>query len=173
MVDFINKITDKVLSAFHISKFKEQVMYLIVGGLTTAVDWIVFTLFAMFIPPVGGDFIEEISPNILAYTISWLVAVLFSYFASRLFVFKPTEERVNTQLLKFVGSRIVTLVISIVGDIILSGKYAVISVKNPWIAKLIISVFVIIINYVTSKWFVFSKKRKERAELGDGENSQE
>ena len=84
-------------------------------------------------------------------------------FTLRYFVFKPTEEKVSTQFGKFFGSRVLTLAISIAGDILLSGKYAVVEVKNPFIAKLIISVFVIVLNYITSKWLVFTKKRKEKA----------
>lgn len=163
MVKFINKIIDAVLSFLHLSKFKEQIVYLAVGVLTTAVDWIIFTIFEMFVPSVGGEFVMAISPNILAYTIAWLGAVIFSYFASRYFVFKPTEEKVSTQFGKFFGSRVLTLAISIAGDILLSGKYAVVEVKSPFIAKLIISVFVIVLNYITSKWLVFTKKRKEKA----------
>ena len=123
-----------MLSFLHLSKFKEQIVYLAVGVLTTAVDWVIFTIFEMFVPSVGGEFVMAISPNILAYTIAWLGAVIFSYFASRYFVFKPTEEKVSTQFGKF-----------------------------PFIAKLIISVFVIVLNYITSKWLVFTKKRKEKA----------
>ena len=83
MVKFINKIIDAVLSLLHLSKFKEQIVYLAVGVLTTAVDWVIFTIFEMFVPSVGGEFVMAISPNILAYTIAWLGAVIFSYFASR------------------------------------------------------------------------------------------
>ena len=36
--------------------------------------------------------------------------------------------------------------------------YAVIKIENAFIAKLIISVAIIIINYITSKWLVFTKK---------------
>ena len=50
MVKFINKIIDAVLSLLHLSKFKEQIVYLAVGVLTTAVDWVIFTIFEMFVP---------------------------------------------------------------------------------------------------------------------------
>ncbi|MGN1095190.1 MAG: GtrA family protein [Eubacteriales bacterium] len=163
MVRFINKIIDAVLSFLHLSKFKEQITYLIVGALTTAVDWIIYTVFVLFVPSVGGEFLERISPNILSYSIAWLSAVVFSYFASRLFVFKPTGENMGRQFIKFLGSRFLTLVISILGDILLCGELAVINIGNPWIAKLIISVAVVILNYITSKWLVFTKKKAEGA----------
>lgn len=159
MVKLINKIADAVLGFLHLSRFKEQIMYLGVGVLTTLVDWAVYAVFVLFVPSVGGEFLRAISPNILSYSIAWFSAVIFSYFASRALVFKPTEEKVSTQFAKFFGSRILTLIISIAGDILLSGKYAIVNIRNPFIAKLIISVAVIIINYITSKWLVFTQSR--------------
>lgn len=158
MIKFIHKIVDAVLGFLHLTKFKEQIMYLGVGVLTTVVDWIVYSLFVVFVPSVGGEFLQKISPNILSYSIAWFVAVVFSYFASKLLVFSPTNENALVEFLKFFGSRAITLVLSIIGDIVLSGEYAVLPIKNPWIAKLIISIAIIIINYITSKWLVFTKK---------------
>lgn len=159
MIKFINKIADAILGFLHLTKFKEQIMYLGVGVLTTVVDWVVYTLFVLFVPSVGGEFLQRISPNILSYSIAWFVAVIFSYFASKLLVFKPTDEKTAVEFIKFFGSRAITLVISILGDILLSGDYALLQVSNPWLAKLIISIAVIIINYITSKWLVFTKKK--------------
>ena len=161
MVKLINKIADAVLGFLHLTKFKEQIMYLGVGVLTTMVDWAVYAVFVLFVPSVGGEFLQSISPNILSYSIAWFAAVIFSYFASRLLVFKPTDEKIGTQFAKFFGSRVITLAISIAGDILLSGKYALVEIKNPFIAKLIISIAIIIINYITSKWLVFSKKKPD------------
>lgn len=158
MVKLINKIADAVLGFLHLTKFKEQIMYLGVGVLTTLVDWAVYTVFVMFVPSVGGEFLMAVSPNILAYSIAWLAAVVFSYVASKTLVFKPTDEKISTEFMKFFGSRAITLAFSIAGDIVLSGEYALIKIENPFIAKLIISIAIIIINYITSKWLVFNKK---------------
>ena len=88
--------------------------------------------------------------------------MIFSYFASRALVFEPTDEKVFSQFAKFFGSRVLTLIISIAGDILLSGNYRVVDIENPFIAKLIISVAVIIINYITSKWLVFTKSDPDK-----------
>lgn len=159
MVKLIHKIADAVLGFLHLTKFKEQIMYLGVGVLTTVVDWIVYALFVLFVPSVGGEFLKAISPNILSYSIAWFAAVIFSYFASRALVFAPTDEKMFSQFMKFFSSRVLTLIISIAGDILLSGNYRLIDIENPFIAKIIISVAVIIINYITSKWLVFTKSR--------------
>ncbi|MBO4428737.1 MAG: GtrA family protein [Clostridia bacterium] len=160
MVEKLRKFIDKILTALHLIKYKEIILYLIVGGGTTVVDWVIFTVFALFVPPVGGEFVQKISPNILAYSIAWLGAVIFAYVLSRLFVFEQTGEKIIPQFFKFFVSRIMTLVLSIVGDILLSGLLKM----NPFIAKAIISVAVIIINYITGKFLVFRKKKKADAE---------
>jgi len=157
MIEKLRGFIDKVLTKLHLIKYKELILYLIVGGGTTVVDWIIFTVFALFVPPIGGEFVRKISPNILAYAVAWLGAVIFAYILSRLFVFEQTGEKITTQFPKFFGSRVMTLVISIVGDIILSGLLDM----NPFIAKAIISIAVIILNYVTSKLLVFKKKKEE------------
>ena len=157
MVKWIHKIADAVLGFLHLTKFKEQIMYLGVGVLTTLVDFAVFIIFNMFVPSIGGEFIASISPNILAYSIAWFIAVIFSYAASKALVFKPTNEKISREFAKFFGSRVITLVISIAGDILLSGNYALVKIENDIIAKVIISVAIVIINYITSKLFVFTK----------------
>jgi putative flippase GtrA len=161
MVKLIHKIADAVLGFLHLTKFKEQIMYLGVGVLTTLVDWAVYAVFVLFVPSVGGEFLKSISPNILAYSIAWFVAVIFSYIASKALVFKPTNEKISREFLKFFGSRAITLALSILGDVLLSGDYAPLKIENPFIAKLIISIAIIIINYITSKWLVFTKNTED------------
>lgn len=171
MVEKLRAFIDKILEKLHLIKYKEQILYLIVGGGTTVVDWVIFTVFALFVPPLGneGDFVRRISPNILAYSIAWLGAVIFAYVLSRLFVFEQTGEKIPTQFLKFVGSRVLTLVLSILGDMLLSGVLKM----NPFIAKAIISVAVIIINYITGKFIVFRKKKKAQSEEKEAETENE
>lgn len=155
MVNKLRAFIDKVLTKMHLIKYKELILYLFVGGGTTAVDWVIFTLFSLFVPPVGDGFILRISPNIIAYSVAWLGAVIFAYVMSRLFVFEQTGEKIIPQFAKFFVSRIATLALSIVGDIILCGVLDM----NKFIAKLIISIAVIVINYVTSKLIVFKKEK--------------
>ena len=59
--------------------------------------------------------------------------------------------------MKFVGSRVLTLILSLVGDFLLTGLLHM----NEFLAKLIISVAVVIINYITSKLLVFNQKETE------------
>lgn len=160
MVEKLRAFIDRVLTKMRLIKYKELILYIIVGGSTTVVDWAIFTLFVLFVPPVGEGFILKISPNIISYAVAWLGAVIFAYVMSRLFVFEQTGEKIVPQFAKFFASRILTLALSIVGDMIFSNlwgteKYQVL------VAKVIISVAVVIINYITSKLIVFKKKKTE------------
>ena len=41
------------------------------------------------------------------------------------------------------------------GDILLCGKMALYPLKNPFIAKIVISVAIVILNYITCKFLIF------------------
>jgi len=151
----INKFLDSVLSLFHLKKYKEQIMYLFVGGMTTAIDWAVFTLLGLIIPPMDNLWFFEKLPNAIEYTAAWTAAVLFAYWASKHFVFDCDREKSPVQFFKFVASRLLTLIISLAGDMIFCGWLG----WNKFIVKLILSVAVVIINYITGKWLVFIKNK--------------
>ena len=110
----------------------------------------------------GLPFFEQF-PNAIEYTVSWVAAVLFAYWASKYFVFESAKKEGSVQFFKFVASRLLTLILSLAGDFVLTGLLKM----NEFLAKLIISVLVVIINYITSKLFVFNKKLEEE-ETHDG-----
>ncbi len=157
IVHFFNKIINSVLEFLHLSKYKEQIMYLVVGGGTTAIDWIVFTLLVFLLPDLSHLPFFDRFPNAIEYTAAWTAAVLFAYWASKHFVFESAKKEGTIQFFKFIASRVLTLILSLVGDFFLTGMLKM----NEFIAKLIISVLVIIINYITSKLLVFNKKSEE------------
>lgn len=159
MVEKINGFIDKLLTKIHLIKFREQLLYVIVGGLTTVIDWGVFALLERLLPPVSDSFfLFKLSPYIIQYTVAWCAAVLFAYWASKYFVFEVSTGNAAKQFIEFVLSRLLSLGISLLFDVILSGEKVGIRM-NPYIAKLISSVVVIIVNYITNKWVVFRKKK--------------
>ena len=65
-------------------KYKEQLLYLIFGGLTTAIDWAVtFLLYHFWLDAVGAP---EWMVHI-ADVIAWVAAVTFAYVTNRRWVF--------------------------------------------------------------------------------------
>lgn len=167
MIKKLNALIDFILKKLKLIKYREQIIYIGVGGMTTVVDWLIFWVFEKFIPPVAGEFINKISPNIIAYAVAWFGAVIFAYVCSKLFVFERDDEATSfekegivSQFIKFFLSRFGTLVLSIVGDFVLCSETVGIEL-NAYLVKAIISVAVIIINYITSKFLVFNKTKKE------------
>lgn len=118
-------------------------MYLIFGVLTTAVNWAVFY-------PLHNVYGF---PAALSETVAWGIAVLFAFFTNKPFVFQSLDWSPKTALpefLKFAGGRIGSglfdvLVMLVTVDLLC---------WNGNIMKIIVSVFVVIINYIISK-FIF------------------
>lgn len=135
-----------------IKKYKEVIAYLVFGVMTTVVNWIVYSLCVK----IG----VEIN---VSNCIAWLIAVLFAFITNKLFVFgskKTTIEAVMKEFGKFIVARLATGVIEILGLpllIWLKFDYSLFGVEGLF-TKVIISVVVIILNYVFSKLFVFDKK---------------
>jgi len=131
------------------SKYQDVLLYLIFGGLTTLVNFLVY--FPLYnLQGLSGAF-----SNVIA----WLVAVIFAFLTNKPFVFQSYDWSVKTVLpeaTKFVGCRI------------LSGLMETLSIwmfvdllrwNGNWI-KIIVSVMVVILNFIFSKWIVFIKKGK-------------
>lgn len=129
-------------------KYKEVILYLIVGGLTTVINVVVYWIFA-----------HPLSLNTTVSTaIAWLASVIFAFFANKLVVFESKSfeaEIFIKEFLSFFLSRLATGVLD-VGIMYLSVD---ILHASDLIMKIVSNVIVIILNYVISKFFVFGKKK--------------
>lgn len=168
MSEKINALIDKILTKLNLIKFRELIIYIIVGGLTTVVDWAVFFLLDKIIPPIPiPEIIELVTPNIIPYTIAWFAAVVFAYFANKLLVFRYGKGNNAKTFISFLVSRILSLAIAIAFDVVLTSEIVGICM-NKYVVKLISSVVVVIFNYVVGKWIVFKKNKNEQT----GENQE-
>lgn len=129
-------------------KYEEIINYVIVGGLTTFVSLITYYLCVLtFLDPYNSVELQ------IANVISWVMAVLFAYFANRLFVFKSNNKNKLKEFGDFVKARIMTLLI----DMGLMYLLVTLLSFNDKGAKLIVQVIVLVLNYLFSKLFVFKK----------------
>ena len=128
-------------------KYKEVLLYLIFGGLTTVVSLVTFWLAGH---PLGLN-------TLIANVISWICAVTFAYFTNAKWVFEAQpESRCEwlRQFVSFYAGRLATLGV----------EEAIIAVFATWLGfnsfwvKLAAQVVVVILNYVISKLLVFRKK---------------
>lgn len=132
---------------------REIIMYVIVGVLTTLVNWIVAYLFNNII---------GCKLSVITNSVAWVAAVAFAYVTNNTLVFRIGFESWKSEfnkIWKFAASRIFTGIVEIGGmfllDDILGFPY--------WPVKLVISVIVIVLNYVLSKLFVFIKSKNTSA----------
>ena len=123
-------------------KYREIIVYLIVGVLTTVVSLLSYYLFRIFITNYQ-----------VCTVLSWICAVLFAYVTNRKFVFESKNNNVLKELSSFVGSRILTLFFEMFFMFVTVGLIKI----NDRIAKLVVQVFITILNYLLSKLLVFKK----------------
>lgn len=133
-------------------KHKEIINYLVVGGLTTVVSMVLF-YGSTWTFLDGNDAIQLQIANI----ISWTGSVLFAYFANRIFVFESKNPNIIKELISFVSSRVLTLLLDMGTMFFLSTLLHL----NYNISKIVAMVLVTVGNYVISKVFVFKKKDKK------------
>lgn len=129
-----------------IEKHWDMVSYLFFGVLTTVVNYLVY------LPLYNLLGISAAVSNMIA----WAAAVAFAYVTNKPFVFKSHDWSMKTvlpELGKFVGCRAAS------GGLETALVFLTVDVcgwdGNVW--KLIISVVVVILNYVSSKLLVFRK----------------
>lgn len=159
------------------TKYKEIIMYLVFGVLTTAVGMgsyflILFAARSFGVSETSGAYNAV---RVAAQIIQWVLAVLFAYYTNKKWVFCADKtEREKTRIASFFGARLFSLgcdslvTFGIVFALTASG-YKTFSLALPlglklaftpdlW-AKLAAAVVVIIVNYVLSKFWVFKKKK--------------
>ena len=131
---------------------RETITYIIFGVLTTLVNWAIY---------YG---LRELNVDYkIAQIAAWIGAVIFAFFTNKHFVFQSTDYTPRVLLAefwKFIAARLLTFAIET--------AFLLLTVdvlhQNDRIMKLVISVVVIILNYVFSKLFIFNRKEKEKAD---------
>lgn len=125
-------------------KYREQITYLFFGGMTTLVNWVTYALLT--------GFSEDMNKS-LANAIAWGAAVLFAFFTNKFFVFRHKSEHIFREFLTFFGARALSGLVEIGGFALFVDVIGF----NDWIVKIAIAVFVVIANYVLSKFLIFKK----------------
>ena len=131
-----------------LAKYQHLITYVFFGAVTTAVNFAVYYLLFN---------ICQLSA-LVSNAVAWLVAVIVAFLTNKPFVFHSNDwswKVTIPEFFKFVVSRIgsgilETATIFLLVDVCkLDGN----------IVKVIISIAVIILNYITSRFIVFNKKK--------------
>lgn len=127
---------------------RETITYGIAGVSTTIVNFAAYHLFCNMLH------IE----NLIANAIAWVIAVTFAYVVNARWVFQEKAEDAQNEskkIAKFFGARVATFLVEEAGMFILVDL-----LHGPnLVMKAIVAVAVIILNYIFSKLFVFTKHK--------------
>ena len=127
----------------------EVISYVIVGVLTTIINYAVY-----FLMPRFGDSGFDV---VLATAVAWVFAVAFAFFANKIFVFdSPSWDRktVMRELPSFVTARLLSLGFDALFMYITVGRLHF----NDPLMKILSNIVVLIANYLASKLFIFKKR---------------
>ena len=158
-------IFDRIMSKGFLKKFepfykahKEVLMYLFFGGLTTLVSIVTFAIGTkMFGSHESTIFGLSFDSGLAAANVfSWICAVTFAYVTNRTWVFEDKAHGtggVVKECAAFFAGRVFTLLV----ETLLLELFVSLLSMNSLLAKIIVSVVTVILNYVVSKLFVFRK----------------
>ena len=137
--DVVTKIWDLY------KKYKEAILYLIFGGLTTLLNILTYAVCAHLF------MLDTIPSNAIA----WIAGVIFAYVTNKIYVFESKTDTFKALVMEcasFVGCRLAT------GVMDMAIMYVTVDVLhfNDVIMKIISNILVIILNFVFSKLFIFA-----------------
>lgn len=130
------------------NRYREQILYLVFGGLTTLISIITYAVFT-----------ELADINILiANILSWIISVAVAYATNKSVVFRSDKKgvaQVLTEALSFYAGRLLTLLIE---EAILFVFIDLVKLPNMPV-KIIAQIIIIVLNYIISKVFIFKKTK--------------
>lgn len=154
----MTKIKDLII------KYKEILLYLIFGVLTTLVNLFTFWAFTK----IFGEGLY-----LLNNAIAWVAGVVFAFVTNKLFVFDSkswSAKIAGREFTEFVGARLFSFGVEEGGmwlfiDILGFGEKSLtvlgITVTGQISAKILLAVIVVILNYFFSKFIIFKKSKNQ------------
>lgn len=141
MIKLVEEYIEDTNNTSWFNKCYEVLSYLFFGGCTTLVNIVTFWVLRLL--KIG-----VYTSNVVACIIS----VLFAFITNKLFVFESKGNTIK-QGISFFGFRLLSLVFDMGIMYLLIDVFNV----NDLLSKIITNIFVIIINYIFSKVFIFKK----------------
>lgn len=130
------------------SKAKEILTYGVCGVLAAVLNLAVFAILA-----------DVICINYLISTvIAWVCSTSFAFYTNKFFVFQSRSLKMDVVLSEarnFLGSRCISGIIDVGGMYLLA---SVVGLHHDF-AKVLVLIFIVINNYVLSKFWVFKQRR--------------
>lgn len=158
-------------------KYREIILYLIFGVLTTLVgvgSYFIILKLAEVGLGIDPDQPSYYGARVVAQILQWVLAVLFAYFTNKRWVFRAEGGSEPRRLAAFFGARLFSLgvdtavtfgtvfLLNLAGyqTVVLGTEGASISLTADLWSKVAAAVVVIVVNYLLSKFIVFKKEKK-------------
>ena len=138
-------------------RFREIFVYGVVGVLTTVINYAVYFGVSRGAAALLGIAPDHAAMILIAKIIAWVLAVAFAFWANKVYVFRSADWSGNTlrrELPGFVSARVLSLVI----DAAIVELAVYLFDMHDLIATLISNVFVVVLNYFASKFWIFRKR---------------
>ncbi len=166
MIDKIEEFCLNILTKIGLKKLadwykqhQEGMRYLVFGVLTTIINIITAAVTYYFI---FANFSEEWKVN-LSTIVAIIVAWIFAYVTNKLYVFNTRTshwKELLKEMVSFISCRIVTAIV----EIALMNILVTVLMFHYMVMKIVVSVIVIILNYIFSKLFIFKKGNNNHEE---------
>ena len=158
MIKFIdklkeNKFINKLLSS-------EFILYIIVGVLTTLINFVIYAVFVSILKDKFPDTIYILISNTLAF----IIAVIFAYIADKVLVFKNkdfSKKGIIKEFSSFISARLISFFIGSLLTVVVVKHLKSIGIAPDVadkVGKLPEYAFNVLFNYIVSKFFIFKKK---------------
>ena len=131
-------------------RYKEVILYVIFGGLTTLINIVVYWICRNLIT------LQVVPSDIIA----WIISVIFAYVTNKIWVFESRSTKVAV-LIREIGEFFAARLFSLGFDVLF--LYVTVE-KLSWPdlpMKIVANVIVIIMNYLFSKLLIFRKNKEE------------
>ena len=156
LVDFkriIKTLFQMVMGIY--KKYEEIISYLIMGFLATVVSLAVkWGMLYTFLNPEDGIHVQ------IAVVSSWIIACTFAYVTNRIFVFKSKAKNIFKEFVTFMGARVFTLLVEMLIMYVFVTLLQMNSDFWVFIWTIVAQIFVVVLNYIFSKLFIFKNKNK-------------
>lgn len=135
-------------------KHREVLVYLFIGGMTTLVSWAAKFLwnFAFYAGTASPDAVQ----NTILSIVENAAGIAFAYPTNRVWVFRSKNPHILSEAASFVGSRLVTMLLGWLTNLLLVNVLGV----SVYVSTVIAAILVIVGNYIISKIFVFRSKKE-------------
>ncbi|MFM1514714.1 GtrA family protein [Helcococcus ovis] len=140
------RISKEILIKIY-QKYKEIILYIFFGGITTFINIVSYYLFYNIL---------NVS-NVISNIIAWFLSVIFAFVTNKIWVFnsKSWEIKITIkELVSFISVRLLTGVF----DTVVMYLGVDVFKFNSLIMKIVSNLIVLISNYIGSKLFIFKKK---------------